>query len=53
MDTWGIVWFLVGTIGYFATKKEKAGWLLLAGFGLGLIYGAIWAMSIVNQIFSF
>lgn len=50
MDTWGIAIFVVGVVGYFVSKK-KPGFLFVAGIGVGITIGALWAMSIVNQVF--
>ena len=49
MAGWGIFIFITGLILYFATKK-KPFWLFVSGVGAGLIIGAIWAMSIVNDV---
>jgi hypothetical protein len=49
MDILGIGIFVVGLILYFVTKK-KAIFLFVAGIGAGIVIGAIWAMSIVNNI---
>lgn len=49
MDGWGIVIFSIGMILYLVTKK-KAFFLFVSGVGAGLLIGAIWAMSIVNNV---
>ena len=50
MDGFGIVVFSLGMILYLVTKK-KAFFLFVSGVGAGILIGAIWAMSIVNNLF--
>lgn len=49
MDGWGIGIFIVGLILYFVTKR-KAIFLFVSGIGAGIVIGAVWAMSIVNNL---
>lgn len=48
MDGWGIVIFAISLILYFATKKKPV-FLFIAGVGLGILIGAIWASMLINQ----
>lgn len=50
MDGIGIAVFVVGLILFFATKKKYPVFLFASGVGAGILIGAIWAMSIVNNI---
>lgn len=49
MDTWAFVIIIGSVIGYFASKKHKF-FILTTGVGLGLLWGALWAMSVVNRV---
>lgn len=48
MDTWGIIIFVVGGLGYFLTRRRYPVWLFVAGTGAGIIIGAIWSYLIVT-----
>ena len=54
IDTWGIVFVLIGGIGYFLSKKshpELAKFeLFLAGIGVGMLVAAAYMVSAINQI---
>jgi hypothetical protein len=50
MDIWGIVIFLASFALYFLTKKKTI-FLFTAGIGVGIVIGAIWSMSIINNLF--
>lgn len=50
MDLWGIIIFVGGIIGYFASRRKWHGCLFVAGIGAGIVIGAIWAMMIVNSV---
>ncbi len=50
MDGWGIGIFVVGLILYFVTKKQPI-FLFISGVGAGILIGAIWAMTIIGNIF--
>ena len=50
MDGWGFVILIGGLIVYYATKKKYPAFLFISGIGAGIVIGAIWAMSIVNNI---
>ena len=49
MDTWGFIIFGLGLVLYFGTKR-KAFFLFVSGVGAGIVVGAIWAMTIVNNV---
>jgi hypothetical protein len=55
MDTWGIITFVVGLIGYFALRNRSQGWatffVWVCGVGAGIVIAAVWALFIVESAF--
>jgi len=50
MDTWGFLLIVIGVGAYLLGHKKQMWWMVLAGVGLGIVIGAVWAMVIVNSV---
>ena len=55
MDFWGIALIIIfGVVWLVARKRQNklaSFAVLMVGVGIGILVGAIWAMSIVNSVF--
>jgi len=51
MDIWGIVIFVASLILYFVSRRNRF-FIFTAGFGMGIVIGAVWATVIVMRTFS-
>ena len=53
VDMWGIVFVLIGGIGYFLSKKSHPDIakfnLFLAGIGTGMLIAAVYVLSIIDR----
>ena len=54
MDTYGIIIFIIGIVGYLILRKRATGWATFFawvwGAGTGIFVASIWAVLIVNRI---
>ena len=50
MDTWAFIIIVVSVILYFVSKRKPI-FVLTTGIGLGLLWGALWASSIIAGAF--
>ena len=51
MDVWAFLIIAASIILYFVSKKKPV-FLFSLGVGIGLLWGALWAVAIVSQAFS-
>jgi hypothetical protein len=50
MDTWAFVIIVASVLLYLVTKRHRF-FVLTLGIGIGLLWGALWASSIINSAF--